>query len=123
MAIVEHVLVIDEHFRIDVVQVPLEAGAVEAFAERDSLANVAKVVLVQHAVAVSVVEAFVLVEPDLGEAFVVAAHDVATMLAGHVVRVSVTIDVTHSAARHELQTTTTHPCLIMIIITTLNIHL
>ncbi len=114
MAVDDHVLVVDEHLRVNVVQIPLEALAVELFAECDALADVSEIVFRSRILAVCVEEAFVVVEPDFGQSLVVATHDISAMLARHVVRMAVAIDVTHPTARHKLQRAAAHPRLFIV---------
>ena len=65
LAVGSDLLVSNEHLWIDIVQKPLEARAVEAFAQLDSLADVA-VVQEPQVVPMPVKQAFVVVQPDLG---------------------------------------------------------
>ena len=106
-----HILVGNELLGIDVVQVPLEAGAVESLAQRDALGDVAMIGALELAT-MHVVQPLVVVHPDLGETHAIVAVDVQfAFLARHVVRMTRPEDMTHVTAWNELQRASAHPSL------------
>ena len=104
LAIVER-LARNELLRIDVLDEPLEALALELVAERLAIAHVS--VVAQVVLDALVVVLFVVVEPHLGQSDGIFAHHV--HLCGPLVRTALTEDVSHVAARCAHQLAATHP--------------